>query len=106
VLSRRFARMLKHENFRSNEGFSGFSEFGAIPYAREFDSFLIAPGRRPMIMCHPGLTEEGIGGDDAIAARRPEEYGFLSTRPQLDALVWRPVRQADSGILEWPERLA
>jgi predicted glycoside hydrolase/deacetylase ChbG (UPF0249 family) len=105
ALSRRFSLLLQKGGFLSNEGFSGFSEFGPIPFAREFDSFLIAPGRRHMIMCHPGLPEKEADARDTIGARRQEEYALLRTRADLEQRVWRPVRQTGLGTIEWPERL-
>lgn len=101
ALASRFARLLREKGLLSNEGFSGFSGFGPIAYAREFESFLIARGPRHMIMCHPGIPQDGESEHDAIAERRREEYAFLSTHRSLDELVWRPVRRNGAGTVDW-----
>ncbi len=87
--------------FVTNRGFAGFSDFGPTPYAAEFETYLIAPGARPMIMCHPGLADDELGALDSIAARRPEEQAFLAGRPGLPELLWHPRRRADAAEFPW-----
>ncbi len=68
------------------------------PMPREFDAFLIAPGQRPMIMCHPGLADDELGADDEIAARRPQEQAFLSDRDGLPGLIWHVAGRDAAGF--------
>jgi len=95
-----FRRQAEAAGFATNRGFSGYSTFGAIPYAREFDAFLIDLGPRPMIMCHPGLPDDELGAADEIAARRPEEHAFLSERDGLPDLIWH-VTTRDAAGFPW-----
>jgi predicted glycoside hydrolase/deacetylase ChbG (UPF0249 family) len=101
ILARGIRRLANGAGFPTNDGFSGFSTFGEIPYATEFDAFLMDLGPRPMIMCHPGLKDHALGARDGIAARRPEEYAVLSARADLPAMLWRPDRAADAMEFPW-----
>ena len=87
-----FHHLATQNGFLVNSGFSGFSSFGTVPYSQEFDSFLLCPGERHMIMCHPGFRDNELAGRDSIALRRPEEYAVLATRIDLPAMIWRPDR--------------
>ncbi|MGE0195463.1 MAG: ChbG/HpnK family deacetylase, partial [Methylocystis sp.] len=50
-----FRREARYRGFAVNDGFAGFSNFHpSFDYARIFQSYLRAPGRRHLIMCHPG----------------------------------------------------
>jgi predicted glycoside hydrolase/deacetylase ChbG (UPF0249 family) len=93
-----FRRLIEQAGFSTNRGFSGYSTFGALPYATEFTAFLIEPGPRPMIMCHPGLADDELGAEDSIAARRPEEHGFLSGRADLTDLIWHVTGRDVAGF--------
>ena len=84
--------------FLTNQGFSGFSTFGSVPYAEEFPTFLLDAGPRPMIMCHPGFPDAELGDRDSIAARRPEERGFLAIESGLPELIWRPATRDAAGF--------
>jgi len=95
-----FRQAVEAAGFATNRGFSGYSTFGALPYAQEFDAFLRAPGTRPMIMCHPGLAGDSAGVADEIAARRPEEHAYLSGRGDLPALIWH-VGGRDAAGFPW-----
>lgn len=100
MLSLGFRQTVAAAGFATNRGFSGYSTFGAVPYEREFGAFLIEPGSRPLIMCHPGLADDELGAADEIAARRPEEHAYLSTRPDLAALIWH-VSGRDGAGFPW-----
>lgn len=93
-----FGKLARGAGFATNEGFSGYSTFGSIPYADEFPAFLIDPGPRPMIMCHPGLPDDELGDRDAISGRRPEEHRYLAGRPGLPDLIWHPEGRDAAGF--------
>ncbi len=95
-----FRQKAEAAGFATNRGFSGYSTFGAIPYAGEFDAFLIAPGARPMIMCHPGLPDDELGAEDSIAGRRPEEHAYLAGRADLTERIWH-VTARDAAGFPW-----
>jgi hypothetical protein len=95
VLAAGFGQVATASGFLVNVGFSGYSTFGRVPFAREFDAFLRFAGPRHMIMCHPGFADTELGSRDSIARRRPEEYAVLSTRLDISSLVWRPERPGD-----------
>jgi hypothetical protein len=95
-----FGRAARSRGFATNFGFAGYSTFGAVPYATEFDAFLIDPGSRPMIMCHPGLADDEWGSRDGIATRRPEEHASLAGRADLAELTWH-VATRDAAGFPW-----
>ena len=101
ILSLGLRRLVEASHFAVNAGFSGFSTFGAVPYAKEFEAFLVALGPRPMIMCHPGLPDEELGDRDSIRHRRTEEHQVLATREDIPGLIWRPNRAADATGFPW-----
>ena len=101
LLSLGLRPLVEASRFAVNAGFSGFSTFGAVPYAKEFDAFLAARGPRHMIMCHPGLPDEELGDRDSIRHRRAEEHQVLATREDIPGLIWRPNRAADATGFPW-----
>jgi predicted glycoside hydrolase/deacetylase ChbG (UPF0249 family) len=77
-LSRGFAQAAATRGFQTNQGFSGFSSFDATQdYAASFARYLIAPGRRHLVMCHPGFVDEELIGLDPVTVSRPKELEFL-----------------------------
>jgi hypothetical protein len=101
LLSAGFRRLAKANGFVTNRGFAGFSTFGALPYASEFDAFLVDRGPRHMIMCHPGLPDDELGDADSIRHRRPEEFALLSRREDIPGLLWRPERAPRASGFPW-----
>ena len=95
VLAAGFRQVATASGFLVNVGFSGYSTFGRVPYAREFDAFLRFAGPRHIIMCHPGFADTELGSRDPIARRRPEEYAVLSTRLDIPSVIWRPERPGE-----------
>lgn len=77
VHSRGLRRNAVGQGTGTNEGFAGHYGF-AGDYAAIFPAFLRRPGRRHLVMCHPG-TDTRAG--DAIAAARPVEAAALATLP-------------------------
>jgi hypothetical protein len=94
LLSVGFRRRAEAAGFSTNAGFSGFSTFGEVAYAAEFPAFLISPGERPMVMCHPGLADDELGSRDSIAHRRTEEQAYLAARTDIPETIWHPARAA------------
>ena len=88
-LARGFRAKAKAAGFTLNDGFSGFSDFDAkADYAEEFASYLRAPGRKPLIMCHPGHVDEELARLDPVTGSREVELAFLLSGrflPILDA---------------------
>jgi predicted glycoside hydrolase/deacetylase ChbG (UPF0249 family) len=98
TLAAGFRKLMQANGFPTNVGFSGYSTFGPLPYATEFESFLVDLGSRPMIMCHPGLPDDELGPRDSIAARRPEEHAYLAARPDLPGMIWRVTKRDAAGF--------
>ena len=80
VRSRGFARDAARRGLATNHGFAGHYGF-AGDYAAIFPAFLRRPGRRHLVMCHPG-TDARPG--DTIAAARPVEAAALAALPLAD----------------------
>jgi chitin disaccharide deacetylase len=77
-LGRGFAREASARGYVTNEGFSGFSAFDpARDYAADFARYLRAPGRRHLIMCHPGYCDEELVAADPVTLSRERELCFL-----------------------------
>jgi chitin disaccharide deacetylase len=73
-----FAATARSAGFLTNEGFAGFSAFdGKTPYARDFATYLVAPGARHLVMCHPGEIDDELPKIDPVVATRPLELSFL-----------------------------
>ncbi len=77
-LAKGFSRLAATRGFGTNEGFSGFSAFDPCgDYARDFATYLRAPGRRHLIMCHPGYCDEELVLADPVTLTRERELNFL-----------------------------
>ncbi|WP_188610490.1 ChbG/HpnK family deacetylase [Chelatococcus reniformis] len=76
-----FAAAARRSGFATNAGFAGFSRFAAAgDYAGEFATYLIAPGQRHLVMCHPGYVDDELRGLDPAVESRPRELMFLVSR--------------------------
>jgi chitin disaccharide deacetylase len=61
-----------------NRGFSGVSPFDpARDFGADFARFLLYPGQRHLVMCHPGFIDDELAGLDPVSATRPLEHAFL-----------------------------
>ncbi len=77
-LGRGFAREAAARGFSTNEGFSGFSGFDpCADYAVDFATYLRAPGRRHLVMCHPGYCDAELVLIDPVTLTRERELSFL-----------------------------
>ena len=87
-----------------NDSFAGFSNFDVgKPYAEELQKALSQPGRRHIVMCHPGHADAELAGLDPVVERRRMEYDALMRDPGLPARIWRPSRSADGPTLAWAD---
>jgi predicted glycoside hydrolase/deacetylase ChbG (UPF0249 family) len=78
ALSSGFQRAANWRGFAVNDGFSGFSDFDpGKDYAKAFETYLRAPGRRHLIMCHPGHVDEELKAQDPVTITREQELAFL-----------------------------
>ncbi|OYU49008.1 MAG: hypothetical protein CFE31_06390 [Rhizobiales bacterium PAR1] len=82
LLARGFGQGMTARGFALNQGFSGFSAFDpAVDYCADFPSYLIAPGAKPLVMCHPGEVDDELRALDPATESRPKEIAyFLSER--------------------------
>jgi predicted glycoside hydrolase/deacetylase ChbG (UPF0249 family) len=88
-LARGFARAAAARGFSANDGFSGFSRFDpCADYGQDFEAYLRAPGRRHLIMCHPGYCDEELVLIDPVTVTRERELSFLLS-PAFAALLDR-----------------
>ena len=79
-LSRGFGAALEDADFRTNDGFAGFSGFDAnADYGAQFESYLRAPGARHLVMCHPGLVDDELAGLDPVTDSRERELEFFAS---------------------------
>jgi predicted glycoside hydrolase/deacetylase ChbG (UPF0249 family) len=84
-----FAREATGRGFVTNNGFAGFSAFDpACDYAADFARFLRAPGRRHLVMCHPGYCDEELVAADPVTLSRERELSFLLS-PAFTAMLDR-----------------
>jgi predicted glycoside hydrolase/deacetylase ChbG (UPF0249 family) len=78
ALASGFRRAARRRGFRLNDGFAGFSDFNpGRDYALAFETYLRAPGRRHIVMCHPGHVDEDLRLLDPVTVTREQELAFL-----------------------------
>ncbi len=86
-LSSGLRRAARRHGFATNDGFSGFSDFHpGKDYAKAFESYLRAPGRRHLVMCHPGHVDEELTAQDPVTITREQELAFLLS-PRLPEML-------------------
>ncbi|PPD42141.1 MAG: hypothetical protein CTY15_12550 [Methylocystis sp.] len=87
ALSSGFERAANWRGFALNDGFSGFSDFDpGKDYAQSFETYLRAPGRLHLIMCHPGHVDEELKAQDPVTITREQELAFLLS-PRLPEML-------------------
>ena len=107
VLGAGFRGLLARSGFHSNSGFSGFSAFRRdIPFERELDVFLAAPGQRHLVMCHPGFADAALAALDPVGPRRGDEFRALMEREDLADWMLRVDRSADDPCIAFAEWLS
>jgi len=96
-----FGKAVRSAGFPTNHGFSGVSAFDVgRPYASEFARFVRVPGRRHLVMCHPGHVDAELPALDPVSERRAEELAALMAYPNLPSLIWHPERSV-SDVIDW-----
>ena len=87
ALTAGFRPAAQREGFVTNDGFSGHSVFDpGKDYARAFATYLRAPGRRHLVMCHPGYVDDELRAQDPVTVTREQELAFLLS-PRLPQLL-------------------
>ncbi|QGM99077.1 ChbG/HpnK family deacetylase [Methylocystis parvus] len=95
ALSSGFHRAANWRGFATNDGFSGFSDFDAgKDYAKSFESYLRAPGRAHLVMCHPGHIDDELKAQDPVTITREQELAFLLSPRLPEMLEKRGLRLA------------
>ncbi len=93
-LGRGFKAAAHAAGFATNDGFAGFSNFSHNQdYGLFFSSFLLAPGPRHLVMCHPGYVDDLLVQLDPVTQTRPKELAFL-----LSAEFEAQLEQAKASI--------
>jgi predicted glycoside hydrolase/deacetylase ChbG (UPF0249 family) len=90
LAGRGFARAAHAHGFATNEGFAGYSAFDPRrDYAQDFVRFLVAPGQRHLVMCHPGRVDYELEQLDPATYSREQELEFLLSDRFRDVLAAR-----------------
>ena len=98
-----FARSARRLGLPLNDSFAGFSNFDPkVPFAEELEKALLQPGRRHIVMCHPGHPDAELAELDSVVERRRMEYTCLMRDSELQHIIWRPARKSDGPGLFWP----
>ncbi len=85
-LARPFARHIATLGFRLNVGFSGYSAFDPREdYAAAFPTYLVEPGAKPLVMCHPGEIDDELRRLDPAVESRPQEIAYFLSNAFADA---------------------
>ena len=79
ALARGFAKEAERHGFETNDSFAGFSAFDVNGnYASDFARYLKAPGKRHLIMCHPGYVDDELRAADTLQEARVRELEFFT----------------------------
>lgn len=80
IVTEGFATAARQAGFVCNDSFAGFSAFDPTrDYARLFRTYLRRPGRRHLVMCHPGHVDAELRAQDPVVETREQELSFLLT---------------------------
>ena len=87
LVARGWSAQAARHGFPTNEGFAGFSTFDPSgDCERLFARYLKAPGRRHLIMCHPGRVDDALRRLDPVVEARERELAFL-TSPAFNRII-------------------
>jgi predicted glycoside hydrolase/deacetylase ChbG (UPF0249 family) len=92
-LSRRLRRRLTGR--RANDSFRGVSTFGDhAAYRDQFRRYLLGPGERPLIMCHPGKVDALLPSLDPVTDQRELEFDYFISPAFVEDVAWAGYRLA------------
>lgn len=78
ILAAGFGARARAGGLATNAGFSGVSPFDpSRDYRAEFGRYLVAPGARHLVMCHPGHADAELVRLDPVVGTRPLEFEAL-----------------------------
>lgn len=101
ALAAGFRREATWRGFTVNDGFAGFSDFDpGRDYAAAFETYLRAPGRRHLIMCHPGHVDDELTAQDPVTITREQELAFLLSPRMPQMLEKRGMKLVRLGRLQ------
>ena len=103
TLAAGFGDRARSAGFATNHGFSGVSPFTpGASFDSEVAAFFAEPGRRHLVMCHPGHPDDALRRFDEVVERRAEELASLMRMPGLPEAIWHVERGAGIDYPEWP----
>lgn len=83
TLSRPLKRRLTGR--RTNDSFRGVSTFANhADYRQQFRRYLLGPGKRPLIMCHPGKVDALLPSLDPVTFQREIEFDYFAASGFLE----------------------
>ncbi|MBF0392775.1 MAG: ChbG/HpnK family deacetylase, partial [Alphaproteobacteria bacterium] len=95
------ARRAARAGIPVNDSFRGVHDFsGRQPCEALFERFLAGPGRRPLVMCHPGHVDDALRAVDPLTDWREAEYAWLAGeafQAMLSRHGMRPTRFRELG---------
>jgi hypothetical protein len=95
ALSLPLRREARRRAIACNDSFRGVSDYGEAGTAlKEFPRFLRGPGKRPIIMCHPGFADAELAAVDPLTAEREREYAYFASDRFLEDLAGADCRLA------------
>jgi predicted glycoside hydrolase/deacetylase ChbG (UPF0249 family) len=104
VLATGFSQAARRHGVPTNDSFAGFSEFDVRqPFVEELHTAFLLPGRRHIVMCHPGHPDAALAEVDPVVARRRMEYDALMRERGLPESIWRPSRGINGPAVVWPQ---
>ena len=73
---------------RTNDSFRGVSNFRhEVAYRDQFRCYLLGPGKRPLIMCHPGKVDALLPSLDRVTYQRELEFEYFMGRAFLEDIA-------------------
>jgi predicted glycoside hydrolase/deacetylase ChbG (UPF0249 family) len=98
ALGRPLRREVQGTGIAMNDSFRGVRDFSSgIGFGRLFRRFLVGPGERPLVMCHPGHPDAELAALDPVVEQRRHELAYLASDSflaDLAAAGMRPARFA------------
>ena len=86
AMSRSLRRKLRGR--RTNDSFRGVTSFqNHETYPDQFRRYLVGPGKRPLIMCHPGRLDDLLPTLDPVTDQRELELAYFESPAFLDDLA-------------------